>query len=393
MTKTTKTISFTQEELQRYSRHFAVEKIGLTGQEKIKSTAVLLIGAGGIGSPAALYLNAAGIGTLGILDDDTVDLSNLQRQIIYTTADLGFLKAETAAVHLNHQNPHVQVIPHPIRLTESNAHAIFKNYDLVIDGSDNYPTRYLTNDVCAELKIPLISASIFQFSGQIGVFNFNPNTQSTPCYRCLYPSPPPPELIPNCAMAGVLGVVPGILATMAVGEALKIILELNKFQSQLILYDTLGPKLDTYPILSNPHCEICGQHKKFAELSRFNLNNQKQNSCQLNNSIKNPTEIQGIKQLSVQELLDWNKAKKSFHLLDVRENWERLINQINPSIHIPLGSLNPKNSLLDLDKTQPLIIYCKSGGRSQQAALYLSDLGFTEIYNLSGGITAWEKLI
>ncbi len=389
-------MAFTQEELQRYARHFAVERIGLSGQEKLKASSVLLIGAGGIGSPAAFYLAAAGMGHLGILDDDCVDLSNLQRQILYKTSDLGKSKADTALSHLTLQNPHIKISSHPIRLTPLNAHSIFKNYDLVIDGSDNYPTRYLTNDVCAELKIPLISASIFQFSGQIAVFNFKNNLSNTQaCYRCLYPAPPPPELIPNCAMAGVLGVVPGILATMAVSEAFKIILNFPESKSQLILYDTLIPKLDTYLLETNPDCPICSHHQKFSELNRFDQTSFK--TCDLNNlNSHNPIPI------TIEQLSQWlsknkeNKENKNFQLLDVRENWERDISYIKPSIHIPLNNflefLTAESSQLSaLDKNQPLVIYCKSGGRSQRAGVSSIQAGFTQVYNLTGGMIAWEN--
>lgn len=378
-------MAFTQEELQRYARHFAVERIGLSGQEQLKASSVLLIGAGGIGSPAAFYLTAAGIGRLGILDDDRVDLSNLQRQILYSTYDLGKLKAETAVQHLSLQNPHVNLTSHPVRLTQHNAHEIFKNYDLVIDGSDNYPTRYLTNDVCADLKIPLISASIYQFSGQLAVFNFK-NPQNSNCYRCLYPSPPPPELIPNCAIAGVLGVVPGILATMAVSEALKLILNFKESQSQLILYDTLLPKLDTYLLNQNPDCPICSHHQSFKDLERFDpMSCSSQSSCPI-------TPIP----LSTQELSHWIKTQHPFQLLDVREDWERELNQITPSIHIPLAHyldlLEQKEAeSLPFEKNKPLVIYCKAGPRSQQASIKSIQAGFTKVYNLTGGITAWKN--
>jgi len=385
-------IIFSQEELQRYARHFAVDKIGLNGQKKLKQSSVLLIGAGGIGSPAALYLTACGIGHLGILDDDRVELSNLQRQVLYGVSDLGYLKADQAAQKLTNQNPHVQITSHPIRLNSSNAHSIFKNYDLIIDGSDNYPTRYLTNDVCAELKIPLISASIFQFSGQIGIFNLNLQSQQGPCYRCIYPAPPPPELIPNCAMAGVLGVVPGILATMAVSEALKILLNFPESKPQLITYDTLGPSLKTYEIQTNPHCDICAKHQKFLELDRFE--SKTNNSCQINHKIsESALNSHTPIQLSAQELSSWfkNKDPKNFYLLDVRENWEREVNSIQPSLHIPLGDLDLNLSLLDQDKNLPLVIYCKSGGRSQKAGINLIQAGYKNIYNLEGGILAWEQ--
>jgi len=403
---------FTQEELQRYARHFAVERIGVAGQKKIKNSSVLLIGAGGIGSPAAFYLTAAGIGHLGILDDDRVDLSNLQRQILYSTADLGCLKSEQAAKKLLTQNPHIKITSYPIRLNASNALSIFKSFDLVIDGSDNYPTRYLVNDACVTLKIPLISASIFQFSGQIGVFNLNLNNSNhanpiqTACYRCLYPTPPPTELIPNCAMAGVLGVVPGILATMAVSEALKIILNFPESKPQLIIYDTLGPSLKTYALEKNPHCEICAQNKKFLELNNFQL--KINNSCQIHTSQNLSSNLNSNlpTPISAQELADWFKNKdqnkNNFYLLDVRESWEREINSIQPSLHIPLGYLHPDNlnnpdnsellNILAHQKTSPLIIYCRSGARSQKAGINLIQAGYSNIYNLEGGILAWESL-
>jgi len=408
MTSPSEFKNFSPEEFTRYARHFAVEKIGLAGQSKIKSSSVLLIGAGGIGSPAALYLAAAGIGKLGLLDDDQVDLSNLQRQILYTTQDIASSKAKTAAKHLALQNPNIEVIPHPFRLTESNAHDILKNYEFILDGSDNYPTRYLVNDVCADLKTPLISASIFQFSGQIGLYNLNQNN-NTPCFRCVYPEAPPESLIPNCATAGVLGVVPGILATLAVSELLKIILNLGEISPRLITFDALKTQLESFKIQPSPTCDICAKHKSFSELSRFGdiFSDSAGHSGQIcsafnRNTAENLKNLR-VSSLSPHELFQWqNDPSKKFILLDVREEWERLINVINPSFHYPLGQLLEINTQDEIQKilnlklnsplssqTPPVIItYCKFGGRSAKAAEHLSGLGLNNIYNLEGGISA-----
>lgn len=361
--------AFTQDEIIRYSRHFSVERIGIEGQKRLKASRVLLIGAGGIGSPAALYLTAMGIGQLGIIDHDTVDISNLQRQILYKQSNCGDHKVAVAKRNLNALNYHVDVHTYPIRLTVLNAHELMKGYDLIIDGSDNYPTRYLVNDISAELKIPLISASIFQFSGQLGLYNY----KGSACYRCIYPNPPPEGLIPNCAAAGVLGTIPGILATMAATEAVKLLLDFPEVRPQITQYDSLTPSIKLYETQIASACPICSKKKSFSQLERFDSTEQ---------ALK-------VQTLSTQALANWLKADKAFHLVDVRQDWERAISALDGSINIPLHDLNP--SALKLSKNDEIVIFCRSGVRSLKACEALLASGYQHVYNLEGGILDWAK--
>lgn len=361
-----------QDEILRYARHFSVKSIGIEGQEKIKARSLLLIGAGGIGSPAALYLTACGIGRLGIIDDDRIDLSNLQRQVLYQTDEIGQLKAEAAQHRLHQLNPNVQVNIHPERLTSSNAESILGEYDLIIDGSDNYPTRYLVNDVCVTLNRPLISASIFQFSGQLGLFNFD----NSACYRCVYPEAPPEGLIPNCAAAGVLGILPGILATLAVNEALKYVLGFE-IKPGLIQFDGLNCETTRYETQKNSTCPICSGALSFQALAANK------------NPISEAPKPKQPLELSTHELSKWLQEGKAFNLIDVRQDWERKLCAITPSTHIPLDQL--PEGLGNIDPNQPTVIYCKVGGRSHTACEYLLSQGYENVYNLPGGILRWTK--
>lgn len=358
--------AFTQEEIYRYSRHFSVSSVGISGQQKLKQSKVLLIGVGGIGSPAGLYLTSNGIGTLGLIDHDTIELSNLQRQILYETSDTGLSKAKIAAKKLSALNPNVNLKTYPFALSPDNANALFEEYDIVIDGSDNYATRYLVNDACRQTSTALVSASIYQFTGQIA--SFIPD--ESPCYRCLYPAPPPPGLIPNCAGAGVLGVIPGVLATLAVAQVLKLILNIGDSPvGQLVEFDALKMSLQTFEINSNPNCECCKQQKDFSMTHANNLSDK------------------SIHEISPAILADLIKSNTPITLIDVRENWEREICRIEPSLHIPLGTIS--SSTLTCSKEAAIILYCKAGVRSLKAAKILLEKGYENVSSLKGGALRW----
>jgi len=364
-------VDFSQEEILRYARHFSLQDIGLAGQQKIKQTRVLLVGAGGIGSPAAFYLAAAGIGSLGLIDPDVVEISNLQRQILYRSQDLGHLKVECAKDRILELNPFVEVKTYPYSLSPENASKLFQEYDYILDGTDNYPTRYLVNDACRKSKRPLLSASIFQFSGQVAGFK----PWEGPCYRCLYPEPPPQELIPNCAQAGVLGVLPGILGLCAVNQILKDILKIgDPIFKKLIEFDALALGFHTVTMEENPNCPCCKQGLDFVST---------QTHCELR-----PDQIQ---ELSPQDLQRWQKEQRSFVLLDVREPWEREMFAILPSVHIPLKEL--RNAKLPFSKETPVVVHCKSGKRSLMGAMILQERGMPSLWNLSGGADRWLKEI
>ena len=358
------------EEMERYARHLSLKEVGLAGQEKLKNARVLLIGAGGIGSPAAYYLAAAGVGSIGIIDDDLVDRSNLQRQILFTTEDIGKSKAEIAKLRISALNPNIHITAYAIRLTAQNAHHIIADYDLVLDGSDNYFTRYLVGDVTAELHKPLVSASIYQFSGQVAIFNVD----KAPCYRCLYPEPPPEKLIPNCTDAGVLGVTAGIMGSLAANETIKLILAMDESLSgNLLTFDSLHSELKKYPIMQHPNCLICVNHQAFSSLPRYD----KPSVCK---AVLEITPAQ-LKALMVDE---------SVVLLDVRELWEREISQIQPSLHIPLGDIT--KTPLPFSTNQSIVVYCKVGVRSLHAAQILRQLGYANVSHLEGGIMAWSLM-
>ena len=356
------------EEMERYARHLSLSEVGLAGQEKLKKARVLLIGAGGIGSPAAYYLAAAGVGNIGIIDHDLVDRSNLQRQILFTTEDIGKSKAEIAKLRISALNPNIHATAYPLHLTSQNAHRIIADYDVVLDGSDNYQTRYLVGDVTAELRKPLVSSSIYQFIGQLGVFNVG----GGPCYRCLYPEPPPEKLIPNCAEAGVLGVTAGVMGSLAANEIIKLILGMGAPLSEnLLMFDSLRGELKKYSIARHPECLICEKHQAFSSLPRYD----EPSTCK---AVPEVTPIQ-LKALMGDE---------SVVLLDVRELWEREISQIHPSLHIPLGDIVETH--LPFSVNQSIVVYCKVGVRSLHAAKILRQLGYTNVSHLEGGIMAWS---
>jgi sulfur-carrier protein adenylyltransferase/sulfurtransferase len=370
------------DEIRRYSRHLILPEVGLAGQKKICSTTVLCIGAGGLGSPIAMYLAAAGIGKLGLLDFDTVDFSNLQRQIIHSTADVGRPKTESARESIQAINPNTEVVIHNTRITSDNALDIIGQYDIVVDGTDNFPTRYLTNDACVLLKKPNVYGSIFRFEGQASVFA--PHLGG-PCYRCLYPEPPPPGMVPSCAEGGVLGVLPGIIGCIQATEILK--LALGKGSSligRLLLFNALDMKFRELKLRRDPQCPLCGDKPTINKLIDYEV------FCGIPaepvNPSANPDEV------TVQDMKKaLDDPKLGIKVIDVREPDEYDIAKITGVPLIPLGSLPQR--FTELDPNQTLYVHCKSGVRSLKAVKFLKEQGFKYAKSVKGGISAWADEI
>jgi sulfur-carrier protein adenylyltransferase/sulfurtransferase len=365
-------------EIARYSRHLILPEVGLEGQQKLKAAKVLCVGTGGLGAPLTYYLAAAGIGTLGLVDFDVVDESNLHRQIIHTTNDVGRPKIDSAADKLQAINPYVKIVKHETMLTSANALEIIKDYDIVADGTDNFPTRYLVNDACVlSGNKPNAYASIFRFDGQASVFA----TKDGPCYRCLYPEPPPPGLVPSCAEGGVLGILPGLLGIIQATEVIKLILGQGEpLIGRLLLADALTMKFRELKLRKNPDCPVCGTHPTVTKLIDY------QQFCGIVPEEKPAAMQNGIPQISPIELKRRLDAGEDVFVLDVREPHEYQIVNIGAPL-IPLGDL--PNRVSELDPNREIVIHCKSGGRSQRAAEFLKQSGFKNVANLAGGITAW----
>jgi len=370
-------LNFTPEELLRYSRHFNLSQVGVTGQAKLKAAKVLCIGAGGLGSPLLLYLAAAGVGTIGIIDGDVVEASNLQRQILFTSQDIQRKKVVAAAEHLRQLNPHIQLVLFDELLTHDNALDIINQFDLVADGTDNFATRYLVNDACFHLKKPNVYASIFQFEGQCSIFN----AQDGPCYRCLYDAPPPAGLIPNCAEGGVLGVLPGLLGTIQATEVIKYIIGAgDPLIGRLLLVNALTMQFQVLPVLRNPNCRLCTHQQAFDTLLPHHIQ-----TCFKEN--------QTMDEITVKELQQLMDQKTDFQLIDVREPHEYAICNLGGKL-IPLAQLPLRLDELDeLDKNQLIILHCKAGGRSMQALQLLKSAGFSNVKHVLGGVLAWAKEI
>ena len=373
-------IALTREEVARYSRHLILPEVNVDGQRRLKAARVLCIGAGGLGSPAALYLTAAGIGTLGLVDADQVDASNLQRQILYATDDVGKPKLEKARSRLLEINPNIEIVRHDARLTSENATEIIAPYDLVIDGSDNFPTRYLSNDVCVFSRKPNIYGSVFRFEGQASVFA--PHLGG-PCYRCLFPEPPPAGAAPSCAEAGVLGVLPGIIGLIQATEALKLILGAGEtLAGRLLHFDALKMKFREFNLRRDPACPVCGDAPTIFEPIDY------EQFC------AGPAEDDwfaapaGVPPISVRELKTKMDMREPLTLIDVREPYEYEIARIDGSRLIPLGELETHVS--ELPRTGTLVLQCHSGGRSEHAVRILQEAGFENALNLVGGIDAWS---
>ena len=371
--------TLSNDEILRYSRHLIMPEVGMEGQLKLKAARVLCIGAGGLGSPLALYLAAAGVGTLGMVDFDVVDFTNLQRQIIHTTADVGRKKLDSAADKLKAINPYVNLRTFDTRLSSENALELFREFDIVADGTDNFPTRYLVNDACVLTGKPNVYGSIFRFEGQASVFA----TQEGPCYRCLYPEPPPPGLVPSCAEGGVLGILPGLVGVMQATEAIKLILGKGEpLIGRLLLIDALAMKFRELKLRKNPDCPACGKHPTITKLIDYN------EFCGIRGEEK-PVET-GIPQIQVEELKRRLDAGENLFVLDVREPHEYQISNIGGYL-IPLGDLPKRVS--ELDSSRQIVAHCRSGVRSAKAVGFLQQAGFKKVYNLAGGILAWADRV
>jgi sulfur-carrier protein adenylyltransferase/sulfurtransferase len=370
------------EEILRYSRHLLIPEVGLEGQKKLKASSALIIGTGGLGSPVSLYLAAAGIGRIGLVDFDVVDSTNLQRQVIHGTSTVGKLKVDSAKARLQDLNPEIQVDTYNEPYTSANALAIASQYDILIDGTDNFPTRYLTNDVCVFLGKPNVYGSIFRFDGQASVFD----ATTGPCYRCLFPEPPPPGLVPSCAEGGVLGVLPGTIGTIQATEALKLLLGIgSSLSGRLLLYNALDMSFDFVNLRKNPNCRVCGPNADIKELIDYEAfcgvpgHNQDEGSAGEDWDIDAP-----------------QLASRLSHaapplLLDVREPHELEISWLPNAVNIPLGTLAAR--LSELDSARDMVVFCKGGTRSTRALELLVSAGFKKVKNLKGGINAWAKTV
>ena len=373
----------TKQELNRYSRHLVLPEVGVEGQEKLKEAKVLIVGAGGLGSPVASYLAAAGVGEIGIVDFDKVDENNLQRQIIHSTKDIGELKTESAKKSINNLNPNVKVNIHNVKLNSKNAIEIIKNYDVVVDASDNFPTRYLVNDSCVLLKKPNVYGSIFRFEGHASVFNFD----NGPCYRCLFPNPPPKDAIPSCAEAGVLGVLPGIIGTIQATEALKIILrKTDVLSGRFLVYDALAMTFKELKLGKNKNCPICGENPRIKELIDY------EQFCNMKEQEEKSLEEDEINVRQLKKMMD---NREDFVLIDVREEHECDICKIHGARLIPLSKIMNGNIdiLENIEKDKRIILHCHTGARSAEALNILRNKGFKNLKNLVGGIDAWSQEI
>jgi molybdopterin/thiamine biosynthesis adenylyltransferase/rhodanese-related sulfurtransferase len=366
------------EELRRYARHLILPEVGPEGQKKLKAARVLCVGAGGLGSPLALYLAAAGVGTIGLVDFDVVDETNLHRQILYGTPDVGRPKLAAAAERLTAMNPNVRIEPFEERLTAGNALSIVREFDVVADGTDNFPTRYLVNDACVLMGKPNVYASVFRFEGQVSVFW----AQKGPCYRCLFAEPPPPGLVPSCAEGGVLGILPGLLGTMQAAETLKLLLGAgDPLIGRLVLVDALAMRFRELKIRKNPRCAVCGPNPTVTRLIDYEA------FCGETPLVSSSAMFGRVPEVTVEELKAMRDRGDRFVLVDVRESHEWAIADLDDSVKIPLGTLT--HSLGKLSKDDEIVVYCRSGGRSANAVQYLQREGYGKAKNLAGGILRW----
>lgn len=370
----------TRAELHRYARHLALPKMGLEGQRRLREARVLCVGAGGLGSPVALYLAAAGVGTLGLVDDDVVDLTNLQRQILHGTRDVGRSKLDSAQDRLRDVNPHVEVVGHPVRLSSANALEIFADYDVVVDGTDNFPTRYLVNDACVLSGKPNVYGSVFRWEGQVSVFA----APGGPCYRCLFREPPPPGLVPNCAEGGVLGVLPGIIGSLQAMETLKLLLGAGEtLVGRLVIFDALEMAWREVALSRNPDCPVCGDTPSQTGLIDYDV------FCGL--GVASGADEPEVEALEARELSRRLSGGEAIALVDVRETWEWQVGNLDAhgALLIPLAELPDRLSEIPGDR--PVVLVCRSGHRSLTAARRLLEAGFARVYNLDGGMAAWAR--
>jgi adenylyltransferase/sulfurtransferase len=374
--------TLSKDEILRYSRHLIMPEVGMDGQLKLKKASVLLVGTGGLGAPAALYLAAAGIGRIGLVDFDVVDYTNLQRQVIHGTKDVGKPKIDSAIESMKDINPYVQLDRHEVALTSENALEILKDYDYIVDGTDNFPTRYLVNDACVLLKKPNVYGSIFRFEGQATIFAY----PGGPCYRCLYPEPPPPGLVPSCAEGGVLGILPGIIGLVQATETVKLALGIGtSLVGRLMLYDALGMKFRELKLRRDPNCPVCGDHPTVTKLIDY------QQFCGMPHREEEAKPVTASGDIDAIELKAKLDRGDDFKLIDVREPHEFQIGRIPGSTLIPLGEL-PKH-LNELDPSAEYVMHCKMGGRSAKAVELMKQSGFKNVRNMTGGILAWSDKV
>ncbi len=369
-------VKLSKEEVQRYSRHLIMPEVGMEGQLKLKRARVLTIGTGGLGAPLGLYLAAAGVGHLGLVDFDVVDSSNLQRQVTFTTADVGKPKSEAAKARLSALNPAIEIVSYETRLTSDNALELFRDYDIIVDGTDNFPTRFLVNDASVLLGKPNVYGSIFRFEGQATVFGY----PGGPCYRCLYPEPPPPGLVPSCAEGGVLGVLPGIVGSIQAMETIKLILGTGEpLVGRLLLFDALAMRFRELKLKKNPDCPLCGEHRTITKLIDY------EEFCGIRGE-EAPAMTDGIPEITATELKARQDRGEKLFILDVREPHEYQICNLNGKL-IPLGELPRRVS--ELDSSVEMVVHCRSGKRSADAIHFLQTAGFKKLWNLKGGVLAW----
>src|SRR5580704_14099223 len=370
--------SLSKEEILRYSRHLIMPEVGMEGQLKLKNAKVLCIGTGGLGAPLGLYLAAAGVGKLGIVDFDVVDNTNLQRQVLFSTSDVGKPKVAAAAARLRGLNPDIEIVAHETNLTSDNALELFKDYDIVVDGTDNFPTRYLVNDACVILGKPNVYGSIFRFDGQITVFAY----PGGPCYRCLYPEPPPPGLVPSCAEGGVLGVLPGIVGTIQAAETLKLIIGKGEpLVGRLLLFDALAMRFRELKLRKNPDCPVCGHHRTITKLIDY------EEFCGIRGEESASPAQATVPEITPRELKVRLDRGDDLFILDVREPHEFQICNLGGHL-IPLGELSRRVN--ELDSSREIVAHCRSGKRSAEAVEFLRSAGFRKVLNLKGGILAWS---
>ncbi len=381
-----KTGALTSEELARYSRHLTLPDVGFEGQRRLKHSRVLLIGAGGLGSPAALYLTAAGIGHIGIIDADVVDRTNLQRQILHSTSAIGRRKVDSARERLADLNPNVEIITYAEPFTSDNAMRIAGGYDLIVDGTDNFPTRYLSNDVAVFLGIPNVYGSIYRFEGQVSVFW----AENGPCYRCLYPDPPPPGSVPDCAEGGVLGILPGVIGAMQATEAIKLLVGIGEpLVGRLLIYDALRMRTHELRLRRDPECPVCGEHPTITEPIDYEQfcgvpgRGDAIHSTSGHDTMSRP-------EITVEELARARESGEPHVLIDVREEDEYLISNIGGRL-IPLSQLRARTG--EIPRQGNVYVHCRMGGRSGQAVDYLRSLGYTNVFNVVGGINAWAERV
>lgn len=370
-------VELNHEEILRYSRHLILPDVAMGGQLKLKAAKVLCVGAGGLGAPLALYLAAAGVGTIGLVDFDAVDLTNLQRQVLYTTADVGRSKLEVAKERLQAMNPHIEIRTYETRLTRENALDILADYDIVVDGTDNFATRYLVNDACVLLGKPNVYGSIFRFEGQASVFH----AKEGPCYRCLYPEPPPPGLVPSCAEGGVLGVLPGVVGTIQAMETIKLILGKGEpLIGRLLLFNALKMQFRELRLRKNPNCPICGERPIIRELIDY------EEFCGVRGVEEAPAEV--VEEITPAELKRRLDAGENIFLLDVREPVEWQICRLEGAVLMPMHTVPAR--MHELDSAKEMVVYCRSGKRSAQIVAFLKAAGFRRVKNLQGGILQWS---